>query len=84
MCITIKIKLKKIKHTEMIYTPINSKAMNIVRIQKAQGTETIPTILLQYKRCCSNVLDSSQPPVLVSSLIKNFSPFKSKELILHA
>ena len=65
MCITIKSKLKKIKHTEMLYAPINSKAMNIVRIQKAQGTETIPTILLQYK-CCSNVvLASSQPPVLV-------------------
>ena len=66
MCITIKIKLKKIKHTEMLYAPINSKAMNIVRNQKAQGTEAIPTILLQYKCCCSNVvLASSQPPVLV-------------------
>ena len=27
----------------MIYTAINSKLVNIVRIQKAQGTETIPT-----------------------------------------
>ena len=41
-CITKKIKLNENKLIEVIYTAINSKRMNIVRIQKAQGTETTP------------------------------------------
>ena len=36
-------KLNETKSTEVIYTAINSKVMNIVRVQKAQGTETTPT-----------------------------------------
>ena len=35
--------LNETKPTEVIYTVINSKPMNIVSVQKAQGTETTPT-----------------------------------------
>ena len=41
-CITSKSKLNETKPTEVIYTAVNSKLMNIVRIQKAQGTKTTP------------------------------------------
>ena len=36
-------KLNKTKPIELIYTAINSKLMNLVRVQKAQRTETRPT-----------------------------------------
>ena len=42
-CITNKTELNETKATEVIHTSINSKHMNIVRVQKEQGTETKPT-----------------------------------------
>ena len=42
-CITNKTKLNETKPIKVIYTATNSKFVNIVRIQKAQGTETMPT-----------------------------------------
>ena len=42
-CITSKTKLNETKPIKVIYTAINSKLVNIVRIQKAQGTEKTPT-----------------------------------------
>ena len=44
-CITSKTKPNEIKPIKVIDTAINSKLMNIVRVQKAQGTETTPTLL---------------------------------------
>ena len=38
-CITNKTELNETKATEVIHTSINSKHMNIVRVQKEQGTE---------------------------------------------
>ena len=35
--------LNKTKPIELIYTVINSKLMNLVKVQKAQRTETRPT-----------------------------------------
>ena len=48
----IKLKSTKTKPTEVIYTAINTNLMNIVRVQKAQGTETTPT----QSRCNINVV----------------------------
>ena len=78
-CITNKTELNETKATEVIHTSINSKHMNIVRVQKEQGTKS-RTKPLQYHRCCSNVvLASSQPPVLALILNKNFPlPLKIK------
>ena len=42
-CITNKTKLNETKPIKLIYTAINSKLKNIVRIQKAQGTEARST-----------------------------------------
>ena len=42
-CITNKTKLNETKPIKVTYTVINSKLVNIVRIQKAQGAETMPT-----------------------------------------
>ena len=42
-CITNKTKLNKTKPTKVIYTSVNSKLVDIVRIKKAQGTETTAT-----------------------------------------
>ena len=42
-CITNKNKLIETEPIKVIYTAINSKLVNIVRTQKAQGTETMPT-----------------------------------------
>ena len=39
-CNTKKTKLSKKKSIEVIYKAINYKRMNIVRVQKAQGTDT--------------------------------------------
>ena len=41
-CITKKTKLNKNEPTEVIYTVVNSKVMNIVRVQKVQETDTTP------------------------------------------
>ena len=46
--ITNKTKLNETKLIKMIYTAINSKLMNIVRVQKAQGTEA-----MSKKPCCN-------------------------------
>ena len=42
-CITKTTKLNKTIYIYMIYKAINSKRINIVSVQKAQGTETTPT-----------------------------------------
>ena len=47
--ITNKTKLNETKLIKMIYTAINSKLMNIVRVQKAQGTEAMS------KKPCYNI-----------------------------
>ena len=43
-CITKATKLNETKPTEVVHTAINSKLMNIIRVQKAQETETTPTL----------------------------------------
>ena len=74
------------KPIKVMYAAINSKLVNIVRFQKAQGTETTQT------QPCYNidlivanvVLVSSQPIVLAWSLIENFLlRFFKKELMSH-
>ena len=65
----------------MIYTAINSKLINIARVQKEQGTEAMSKkALLQYQRCCSNTLLASfQPPVFAWRPTENFTlSFKTK------
>ena len=42
-CIIKKTKLSDAKPIEVIYTAINWKSMKIVRVQKVQWTDTIPT-----------------------------------------
>ena len=47
--ITNKTKLNETKLIKMIYTAINSKLINIVRVQKEQGTEAMS------KKPCYNI-----------------------------
>ena len=51
-CITNKTKFNETEPIKVVYTAINSKLMNIIRAQKAQGTETTPI----KPRCNINVV----------------------------
>ena len=61
------IKLNETKPIKVIYTAINSKLVDIVRIQKAQGTETTPTQprynITSLQQCCISFIPV--PPCLL-------------------